>query len=29
MKLQYYPDGDVLYVEFSNTLIEETRDITD
>ncbi len=29
MKLQYYPDGDVLYVEFSNALIEETRDITD
>ena len=29
MKLQYYPDGDILYVEFSNTLIEETRDITE
>ena len=29
MKLQYYPDGDVLYVEFSNVLIEETRDITE
>ncbi len=29
MKLQYYPDGDILYIEFSNTLIEETRDITE
>ena len=29
MKLQYYPDGDVLYVEFSDALIEETRDITE
>ena len=29
MKLQYYPDGDILYVEFSNALIEETRDITE
>ncbi len=29
MKLQYYPDGDILYVEFSNALIEETFDITE
>ncbi|MCE2485331.1 MAG: DUF2283 domain-containing protein [Desulfurellaceae bacterium] len=29
MKLQYYPDGDILYVEFSDALIEETRDITE
>ncbi len=29
MKLQHYPDGDILYVEFSDALIEETRDITE